>query len=194
MLDNTLKIDRCGRHIHLSAADAQQLFYDPYVPKEERQLEIPGQFTVDVRVTVIGRKSKFDNVTIIYPTRKGSYCEMSRTDAIQLGFKPDEVDGMYYSQESEILSSEWGRYVVVEYRGTYLTIPAGIQRPHIHTSSDYYKDNELVTVVIRNETMRLEVTDVLVKKNAGVKGHILHIDNDLVNAIPNANSHIMYRY
>jgi propanediol utilization protein len=172
----------------------QQLFYDPYVSKPEKELAIPGQFTVDTKVTVHGRKAKFENVTIIYPARKGSYCEVSRTDAIQLGFKPNEVDSMYYSQESEILSYEWGCYVVIEYRGMYLTVPVGIQRPHIHTSSDYYKDNELVTVVIRNETMRLEINDVLIKKNDGVVGHILHIDNDLVNAIPNAKAHIMYRY
>lgn len=185
-----LKIDRCGRHVHLSTQAAQHLFYDLVVIQNDKELAIPGQYTVTPKITVHGRKGSFSDVTIIYPPRAGSYCEVSRTDAVVLGFKTEEIDNMYYSHERELLSYTWGRYVVLEYRGTYVTVPVGIQRPHIHTDDPQYKDNDVVTVVMSNPSMRLELQDVLVKKNAGVIGNILHIDNDLINAIPNAKAHI----
>ena len=78
-------LEASGRHVHVTAAQAQALFGHGLTP--ERPLSQPGQYLAKERVTVIGAKGKFENVAVLGPERKEAQVEVSLTDARVLGLK-----------------------------------------------------------------------------------------------------------
>lgn len=79
-------LEASGRHVHVTAAQAQTLFGHDLSP--ERELSQPGQFLAKERVTVVGPKGEFQNVAVLGPARKAAQVEISLTDARILGLKP----------------------------------------------------------------------------------------------------------
>ena len=79
-------LEASGRHVHITAAQAQALFGHSLTP--ERDLSQPGQYLSKERVTVIGPKGKFENVAVLGPERKAAQVEISLTDGRILGLKP----------------------------------------------------------------------------------------------------------
>ena len=53
-------LEASGRHVHVTAAQAQILFGHDLTP--ERDLSQPGQYLAKERVTVVGPKGEFQNV------------------------------------------------------------------------------------------------------------------------------------
>ena len=78
-------LEASGRHVHVTAAQAQALFGHGLTP--ERPLSQPGQYLAKERVTVMGPKGKFENVAVLGPERKEAQVEVSLTDARVLGLK-----------------------------------------------------------------------------------------------------------
>ena len=63
-----VKLEASGRHVHVTADQARQLFGHDLTP--ERPLSQPGQFLARERVTVTGPKGAFHNVAVLGPARK----------------------------------------------------------------------------------------------------------------------------
>lgn len=81
-----LELEASGRHVHVTAAQAQTLFGHALTPK--RPLSQPGQYLANERVTVIGPKGKFENVAVLGPERPEAQVEISLTDGKTLGITP----------------------------------------------------------------------------------------------------------
>ena len=79
-------LEASGRHVHVTAAQAQTLFGHDLTP--ERDLSQPGQYLAKERVTVVGPKGEFQNVAVLGPARKAPQVEVSLTDGRALGLKP----------------------------------------------------------------------------------------------------------
>ena len=81
-----IELEASGRHVHVTAAQAQALFGHPLTPK--RPLSQPGQYLSNERVTVVGPKGEFQNVAVLGPERKEAQVEISLTDGRTLGLTP----------------------------------------------------------------------------------------------------------
>lgn len=81
-----IEIEASGRHVHLTAAQANTLFGHSLTPK--RPLSQPGQFLAQERVTVMGPKGEFQNVAVLGPEREDAQVEISLTDGKTLGIEP----------------------------------------------------------------------------------------------------------
>ena len=76
-------LEASGRHVHVTAQQAQTLFGHSLTAK--RPLSQPGQYLACERVTVIGPKGEFQNVAVLGPERNEAQVEVSLTDARSLG-------------------------------------------------------------------------------------------------------------
>lgn len=81
-----IEIEASGRHVHVTAQQAQKLFGHALTPK--RPLSQPGQYLANERVTVLGPKGEFQNVAVLGPERKEGQVEISLTDGRVLGITP----------------------------------------------------------------------------------------------------------
>ena len=81
-----IELEASGRHVHVTKAQALQLFGHPLTPK--RPLSQPGQYLANERVTVFGPKGEFANVAVLGPERPEAQVEVSLTDARLLGLTP----------------------------------------------------------------------------------------------------------
>lgn len=80
-----VELEASGRHVHVTAAQAERLFGHGLTPK--RPLSQPGQFLSNERVQVIGPKGEFRDVAVLGPERKEAQVEVSLTDARTLGME-----------------------------------------------------------------------------------------------------------
>ncbi len=81
-----LPLEASGRHVHVTAEQAQILFGHPLTPK--RPLSQPGQYLARERVRVVGPKGQLENVAVLGPERKEAQVEISLTDGKVLGITP----------------------------------------------------------------------------------------------------------
>lgn len=81
-----LPVEASGRHVHVTAREAQTLFGHGLTPK--RPLSQPGQFLCEERVTLRTPKGEFRNVAVLGPERPENQVEISLTDAVALGLTP----------------------------------------------------------------------------------------------------------
>lgn len=81
-----VELEASGRHVHVTAAQAQTLFGHGLTP--ERPLSQPGQYLAKERVTVTGPKGSFRNVAVLGPERQVAQVEISLTDGKTLGISP----------------------------------------------------------------------------------------------------------
>ena len=58
-----VELEASGRHVHVTAQQAQTLFGHPLTP--ERPLSQPGQYLAKERVRIIGPKGEFRNVAVL---------------------------------------------------------------------------------------------------------------------------------
>lgn len=78
-----VELEASGRHVHVTKAQAMQLFGHELTPK--RPLSQPGQFLAEERVCIIGQKGEFRDAAVLGPEREQAQVEISLTDARQLG-------------------------------------------------------------------------------------------------------------
>lgn len=81
-----IEIESSGRHVHVTAEQANILFGHGLTPS--RPLSQPGQWVAQERLTVVGPKGQLRNVAVLGPERKEAQVEISLTDGRALGVTP----------------------------------------------------------------------------------------------------------
>ena len=171
-----VELEASGRHVHVTAEEAQRLFGHGLTPK--RPLSQPGQFLANERVTVIGPKGKFENVAVLGPERKEAQVEISLTDGRTLGITPPvRLSGDVNGSPGCTLAGPKGD----------VSISQGViaAQRHIHmTPEDAARMN-----VKDKQNVRLQVftdrplifEDVIVRVNKNFATYV-HLDYDEANA------------
>lgn len=169
-------LEASGRHVHVTAQQAQTLFGHGLTP--ERPLSQPGQYLAKERLTVIGPKGKFENVAVLGPERKEAQVEVSLTDARSLGLTvPIRPSGDVSGSPGCTLVGERGEVVLS--RGVIAA-----QR-HIHMTPEdarqfHVKDKQVVS--LKTYTDRPVVfEDVLIRVSPDFATFV-HLDYDEANA------------
>ena len=80
-----IMVETSARHIHVTQEALEVLFGKGYQMTVRKMLSQPGQFATNERVTVVGPKRSFENVSILGPARKACQVELSLTDARSIG-------------------------------------------------------------------------------------------------------------
>ena len=171
-----VEMEASGRHVHLTEAQAQQLFGHGLTP--ERPLSQPGQYLSRERVTVIGPKGEFKNVAVLGPARSEGQVEISLTDGKVLGVKPPvRLSGVVKDTPGITIRGEKGE----------ITLQRGViaARRHIHmTPEDAARFGVKDKQVVRLETYTdrpLVFGDTVVRVSKDFSTRV-HLDYDEANA------------
>lgn len=171
-----VELEASGRHVHVTAQQAQILFGHGLTPK--RPLSQPGQFLANERVNVIGPKGEFTNVAVLGPERKEAQVEISLTDGRTLGLSvPVRLSGETAGSPGAVLAGEKGRVelqrgVIAAQRHIHLT-PEAAKRFHVQDGQ---------TVRLQTFTERpLIFGDVAVRVSPDFAPYA-HLDYDEANA------------
>lgn len=173
------KVEVSARHVHLNREAVDVLFGKGYELQAKKSLSQPGQFVCLERITVIGKKSKIENVSVLGPERNEVQVEVSATDARKLG-----VDAVI--RESGKLESTPGCELVGP-RGS-LKIDRGVivAKRHIHVNVDQanelgVSDGQEVWVRILSKCRQLIFGEVVIRVSKSYE-LAMHIDTDEANA------------
>ena len=77
-----------NRHVHLKQEHLNILFGENFELKKIKDLNQPGQFMSESKLTIKTEKGSFDNVRVVGPVRDYTQVEISKTDAFKLGINP----------------------------------------------------------------------------------------------------------
>lgn len=169
-------MEASGRHVHVTAQQAQTLFGHGLTP--DRPLSQPGQYLCKERVTVIGPKGRFENVAVLGPERKEAQVEVSLTDARTLG-----VDAPI--RPSGDVSGSSGCTLVGDKGSVELSRGVIAAQRHIHMTPEDAKQfhvNDKQIVSLKTFTDRPVVfEDVLVRVSPDFSTSV-HLDYDEANA------------
>ena len=171
-----VELEASGRHVHVTKAQAQQLFGHSLTPK--RPLSQPGQYLANERVTVIGPKGEFQNVAVLGPERKEAQVEISLTDGRTLGITPPiRLSGNVKGSPGAVLRGPKGQVkleqgVIAAQRHIHMT-PEDAQRMGV-------KDQQTVRLqVFTDRPLVFEDVQVRVSKDYAT---FVHLDYDEANA------------
>ena len=171
-----IELEASGRHVHVTEAQAQQLFGHKLTPK--RPLSQPGQYLANERVTVIGPKGSFENVAVLGPERKEAQVEISLTDGRSLGITPPiRLSGNVKDSPGAVLQGPEGQVklnqgVIAAQRHIHMT-PEDAQRMGV-------KDKQTVRLqVFTDRPLIFEDVQVRVSKDFAT---FVHLDYDEANA------------
>ena len=170
-----IPLEASGRHVHVTAQQAQTLFGHGLTPK--RPLSQPGQYLANERVTVIGPKGEFQNVAVLGPERKEAQVEISLTDGRTLGITPPvRLSGDVGGSPGATLVGEQGR----------ITIEQGViaAKRHIHMTpedANRFGVKDKQTVRLKTFTDRpVVLEDTVVRVNPDF-ATFAHLDYDEAN-------------
>ena len=171
-----VELEASGRHVHVTAAEAQRLFGHGLTPK--RPLSQPGQFLCNERVTVIGPKGQFENVAVLGPERKEAQVEISLTDGRSLGIVPPvRPSGDVKGSPGAILQGPRGR---VELKQGVIAAQRHIHITPEDASRMGVKDKQIVKLQVFT-ARPLIFEDVLVRVSPEFETYV-HLDYDEANA------------
>ena len=169
-------LEASGRHVHLTAAQAQALFGHSLTPS--RPLSQPGQYLCQERLTVRGPKGEFNNVAVLGPERAEAQVEVSLTDARTLGLTPP------VRQSGDVKNSPGA--VLVGPQGT-ITLTQGVivAQRHIHLTPEAaqrfgVKDKQ--TVKLQTYTARPVLWQHVMVRVRPDFAPAVHLDIDEANA------------
>ena len=174
-------LEASGRHVHVTAAQAQTLFGHDLTP--ERDLSQPGQYLAKERVTVVGPKGEFQNVAVLGPARKAAQVEISLTDGRALGLKPPvRLSGDTQGSPG---------CVIVGPRGS-VTVQEGViaAQRHIHLTPQEaarFGVQDKQTVKLQTFTTRPAIFEEVVVRVSPDFAAAVHLDYDEANACGFAN-------
>ena len=171
-----IPLEASGRHVHVTAQQAQTLFGHGLTP--ERPLSQPGQFVAKERVTVRGEKGGFDNVAVLGPERKEAQVEVSLTDARAMGLTVP-------IRPSGDVSGSPGCTLVGQMGSVELSRGVIAAQRHIHMTPEdarHFHVNDGQVVSLKTYTDRPVVfEDVLVRVSPDFATNA-HLDYDEANA------------
>lgn len=172
-----IPIEISARHVHLSEADANDLFGKDFVFRSIRELSQREQFVADAHVTLKTSKGSL-SARVLCPHRPHTQIELSKTDAIALGIEPSVAASGEFETALDVMASG----------------PAGertlrkcviLQKRHLHCSPTEAKelglqDHDLVSVRV-DGARAVTFHEVLVRVHPSY-GLVLHLDTDEGNA------------
>ena len=171
-----IPLEASGRHVHVTAQQAQTLFGHGLTP--ERPLSQPGQFVAKERVTVRGEKGGFENVAVLGPERKEAQVEVSLTDARAMGLTVP-------IRPSGDVSGSPGCTLVGQMGSVELSRGVIAAQRHIHMTPEdarHFHVNDGQVVSLKTYTDRPVVfEDVLVRVSPDF-ATFAHLDYDEANA------------
>ena len=132
-----IMVEISARHVHLSEKDLYTLFGENYSLTPKRDLSQPGQYLSEERVSLIGAKSRMDNVAILGPTRKNTQVELSLSDARQLGVKDITINESGYLERAGSITIS-SKNASIEAKGSVI-----IAKRHIHLRENDAKEWDL---------------------------------------------------
>lgn len=174
-----ITVEISARHVHLSEKDLYALFGENYRLTAKRDLSQPGQYLSEERVSLIGTKSRMDNIAILGPTRKDTQVELSLSDARQLGVKDITINesGNLQGAGSIIISSKMAS---IEAKKSVI-----IAQRHIHLREKDAKEWSLKNgqiVKVKIYGIRSLIFDEVVIRVSDKFMPVMHIDFDEANA------------
>lgn len=176
-----IPLEASGRHVHVTAQQAQILFGHGLTPK--RPLSQPGQYLANERLTVIGPKGEFQNVAVLGPERKEAQVEISLTDGRALGITPPvRLSGDVQASPGAMLVGEKGS----------VTISQGViaAKRHIHMTPEdarRFGVQDKQTVKLKTFTDRPVVLEDTVVRVSPDFATFAHLDYDEANGCGFAN-------
>lgn len=173
-------IETSARHVHVTQETLETLFGMGATLTKKKDLSQPGQFASEQRVTVVGPKKEFANVSILGPCRGADQVELSATDARTIGV--------------DIVVRESGDTAGTP--GCTLKGPAGevtlkegviVAKRHIHLTPESaekrgLKNKDVVWVKCKTNGREAILGDVVVRVSEKF-ADAMHIDTDESNAI-----------
>ena len=171
-----IPLEASGRHVHVTEAQAMQLFGHPLTPK--RPLSQPGQYLAQERGRVVGPKGSFENVAVLGPARKAAQVEISLTDGRTLGIVPPvRLSGDVSGTPGAMLEGpkgkvEIGQGVIIAQRHIHMR-PADAARMGV-------RDGE--SVRLRTYTQRPVVLEAVTVRVSPDFATYAHLDYDEANA------------
>ena len=173
-----IEVEASGRHVHLAEKDIEKLFGANYKLTKIKDLSQPGQFACKERVTIKGPKGSIKNVVVLGPARAETQVEVSLTDSLALGVKPQiKMSGELLDTPGITIESDKGE----------VNLDRGLiaAKRHIHVSKEdakkfEVKDNDLVKVKVFGERP-LIFDDVVIRVSEDYTT-FMHIDYDEANA------------
>ncbi len=171
-----VKVGVSNRHVHLKEDDYKKIFGNiEIIP--EKALSQKGEYSSNLKLTVMTEKSTLENVRVLYPFREYTQIEISRTDAYKLGINPP------VRNSGDLVNSE--TVTLIGPNGSIVTDGCIVANRHIHiTEADIKKykleGKEKVNVVFESEKGgRLD--NVYLKEDESYTLE-LHLDTDDANA------------
>lgn len=174
-----IMVETSARHVHVTKQTLETLFGKGYELTFKKALSQPGQFASYERVTVVGPKKEFANVSILGPCRPVDQVELSASDARAIGVvAPVRESGDVAGSGACKLIGPCGEVELSE--GVI------VAQRHIHvTPEDAAKmglrDKQIVKVACGNEGRKLIFDDVIVRVREDY-ATAMHIDTDESNA------------
>ena len=171
-----IPLEASGRHVHVTAEQAQTLFGHGLTP--ERPLSQPGQYLARERLTVIGPKGRFDNVAVLGPERKAAQVELSLTDGRALGITlPVRPSGDVEESPGCILSGPRGQVAI---RQGVIAAQRHVHMTPEDASAMGVQDQQVVNLQVYTDRP-LVFGDVLVRVSKDF-ATFAHLDYDEANA------------
>lgn len=183
-----IPVEISARHVHLMAADWQQLFSSPH-PTMERAISQRPQFVAHERIHLVGPKGELQNVGIVGPLRPYSQVELSRTDAKRLGIEAPLAESGHLEQAAQI---------TLRTKKAQLTLPIAIvAHRHIHAApgdADKYglRNGDELTIMVGGP--RGGQLDQVIVRIHPTFTWSLHLDTDEANALglqPHAEAEVI---
>ncbi len=150
-----VKVGISNHHVHLTYDDYKVLFGDHELTKRN-DLNQPGQFASNERVTIVGPKGSLDNIIIVGPTRLYTQVEISKTDCYKLGIDAPVRDSGDLDGSSIV--------TIIGPNGKIVKPCCIIANRHIHVDKNILKEKNL-----------LGINEVSVKINGEKSGIINHV-------------------
>ena len=167
-----------NHHVHLTKEATDILFGQDYQLTKLRDVNQPGQFAANEKVTIKSPKSIIENVRVLGPIRPYNQVEISKTDAIKLGLNPPIRDSGDLKGSSPI--------TLIGPKGQ-INLEEGciIATRHIHITPLEAKEKGLIDtkeVKVKVESEKGGILDHVHIKIAEKSYYEMHIDTDDANA------------
>lgn len=178
-MKKSVLVETSARHVHLNNQDLEALFGEGHVLTPVKDLSQPGQFACQERVTIVGTKKNFENVSILGPTRSATQVELSLTDLRAIGVTAP-------IRESGDIEESGGCKIIGPAGEIEIEQGVIVAKRHIHaTPADAEKygvsDKQIVKVKITSGERSLIFDDVVVRVSPSY-ALAMHIDTDESNS------------
>lgn len=171
-----VKVGVSARHIHLTEDSYNILFKDKEIVKV-RDLTQGGEFATNKVVSVIGSKSRIDNIRVVLPFRDKDQVEVSVTDSYKLGLDiPVNVSGEVINAPQVTLEGDNGS----------VKSPIIIANRHLHLNTIDSNNLKLYNgdkVSVKIDGIRKGILFNVVVRVKDTYNMEVHLDTDEANAL-----------